>query len=49
MIKQPFNTRRRRSRIPTLRPAARPGWYKRLRQLTEMFRPDDTLKGGRQR
>ena len=25
MIKQPFNTPRRRTRIPTLRPAARPG------------------------
>ena len=47
MIKRPFNTRR--TRIPTLRPAARPGWYKRLRQLTSIMRPDDGLKNGRKR
>ena len=49
MIKQPFNTTRRRARIPILRPAARPGWYKRLRQLTAMLRPGDTLKSRRER
>ncbi|MBR2085444.1 MAG: hypothetical protein IJ879_12870 [Muribaculaceae bacterium] len=49
MIKQPFNTPRRRTRIPTLRPAARPGWYKRLRQLTAMLRPGDTLKSRHER
>ena len=34
MIKKPASRPQRPAmRIPTLRPAAQPGWYKRLRQL----------------
>jgi len=32
MIKKPVNIGRRQALAPRLRPAARPGWYKRLLQ-----------------
>ncbi len=35
MIKRPISIPRRASRNPYLRPAARPDWYKRFRQLAQ--------------
>ncbi|MBR5170235.1 MAG: hypothetical protein IKW85_06670 [Muribaculaceae bacterium] len=36
MIKKPIGTGRPTGRIPKLRPAARPGWYKRFRRLVKL-------------
>ena len=42
MIKKPFNTGRPAARMPKIRPASQPGWYKRFRQLAAMA--DKTFK-----
>lgn len=36
MIKRTFNTGRPATRMPKIRPAAQPGWYKRFRQLAAL-------------
>lgn len=42
MIKKPFSINRPAARMPKLRPANLPGWYKRFRQLAAMA--DKTFK-----
>ncbi|MBR4828821.1 MAG: hypothetical protein IKZ92_03370 [Muribaculaceae bacterium] len=36
MIRKPLGTPRPTMRIPKLRPAARPGWYKQFKQLASI-------------
>jgi len=36
MIKKPVGGHRTSARIPKIRPASQPGWYKRFKQLADL-------------